>query len=288
MSTSTPPYVRYIPELQLADGEPADDITVRHLLQQTSGLPANAGGEVLASAVVLQRQLRPGRHGRGARLGDGVPRLCTRPNPRTARHDAQLRVRRARSRSWPDTGHRFWFGQPVSAVPVHREAILSAGYLISTAEDMGRYLAMYLDGGVAVDGTRVVSRSALQTMLAAGPQARLGPWADGQTSRYAMGWFVGGPWSEPATLHPGNSPDSTAMIALLPGRGLAVATLINAGHELPVPGNPAVTDRISRNAVAAALGEPTTDQPSMDLFYLLFDVVVLALSSQPGGALPGP
>lgn len=44
------PVRRYIPELRLANGQATDSITVRHLLQQTSGLPAVAGGPVLASA----------------------------------------------------------------------------------------------------------------------------------------------------------------------------------------------------------------------------------------------
>jgi CubicO group peptidase (beta-lactamase class C family) len=43
------PVRRYIPELRLADGQATDSITVRHLLQQTSGLPAVAGGPVVAS-----------------------------------------------------------------------------------------------------------------------------------------------------------------------------------------------------------------------------------------------
>lgn len=45
------PALRYVPELRLADGEATDTITVRHLLQQTSGLPGAAGGPVLASAA---------------------------------------------------------------------------------------------------------------------------------------------------------------------------------------------------------------------------------------------
>jgi len=90
-------------------------------------------------------------------------------------------------------GHRFWFGLPVASGPIHRDGLLAAGYLISTVEDLGRYLSMYLDNGVAEDGTRIVSEAALAEMLSGGPPARLGPWADGERARYAMGWMVGGP-----------------------------------------------------------------------------------------------
>ena len=136
---------------------------------------------------------------------------------------------------------------------------------------------MYLAGGVAEDGTRVVSRAALRTMLSPGPEATLGPWADGMTSRYAMGWFVGGPWTADGVFHPGNSPDSSAMLALFPDEGIAVATVVNAGHELPVPGNPALTDRMARNVVHAALGEPVPEAPSLTRLYLVFDLASLLL-----------
>jgi hypothetical protein len=97
------------------------------------------------------------------------------------------------------------------------------------------------------------------------------------SSRYAMGWFVGGPWSADATFHPGNSPDSSAMLALFPGEGTGVATVVNAGHELPVPGNPALTDRMARNVVHAALGEPVPEAPSLTRLYAGFDLVSLLL-----------
>jgi len=136
---------------------------------------------------------------------------------------------------------------------------------------------MYLAEGRAQDGTQVVSAAGLRTMLEPGPEAELGPWAGGMKSRYAMGWFVGGPWDADAIFHPGNSPDSSAMLALFPEQSMAVATLTNAGHELPVPGNPALTDSISRNVVHAALDEPLPAPPSLTNLYVLFDLVSILL-----------
>ena len=144
---------------------------------------------------------------------------------------------------------------------------------------------MYLQNGRAADGTRIVSAQGLQTMLAPGPDAQLGPWADGPPSRYAMGWFIGGPWREPALLHPGDSPDSSAMITLLPNRGIGVATLVAAGHELPVPGNPTATDRISRNVVDVVVDEPVATGTSLLSFYAVFDVLVLGLWTAAGWSL---
>ena len=67
------------------------------------------------------------------------------------------------------------------------------------------------------------------------------------------------------------------MLALFPNRNMGVVTLVNAGHELPVPGNPALTDQIARNVVHAALVEPIPDAPTLGALYLGFDLVSLLL-----------
>jgi hypothetical protein len=174
-------------------------------------------------------------------------------------------------------GTQFWFGVPRSTPALTRPALLAAGYLISTAEDLGAYLQLYLRGGRTADGRQIISTRSLQTMLTPASTAQLGSWADGASARYAMGWFIGGPWNPPLAFHSGNSPDTSAMIAVSASTSTAVATLIGASHEMPVPGNPAATDRASRNAIAAALGQPRHPGPSVRSFYIAFDLTCLAL-----------
>jgi len=292
----------YVPEFELADAQPVNDITVRHLLQQTSGLDDLAGGPLLASAaagtpLAAIAELKndelastPGgtwlyananyvlaglvvERASGMSYGDYVQREIFIPLGMT---HSSASTDPAGNDVLAD-GHRFWFGIPFATGPTRRAATLAAGYLISTAEDLGRYLTLYLADGVGPDGTRIVSAEGVRTLLKPGPEAHLGPWAQGQDSRYAMGWFVGGPWGEDAIFHPGNTPDTTTMLTLVPDRGVAVATVVNAGNELPVPGNPFIADRITRNVVHAALGQPVLDLPSMWRFYLAFDLVVLLL-----------
>jgi CubicO group peptidase (beta-lactamase class C family) len=304
------PVREYIPELAPAPGEPVDDITVRHLLQHTSGLDDLSGGTLLASAGdgTPEQAIAelgdadlgsaPGETWRyananfvlaglvverasGIPYGDFVERRIFRPLGMAHSHaDAA-----AAEEEGLTEGHRFWFGLPVATGPTALEATLAAGYLISTAEDLGRYLSMYLSDGVAPDGTRIVSSHAIDTMLSPGPDAQLGPWAEGQPSRYAMGWFRGGPWGDDVVFHPGNTPDTSTMLSFFPGRGVAVATLLNAGHELPVPGNPSVTDRVARNVIHATLGQPVPGLPSLRGFYLRFDLVVLVLVAAAGWGL---
>ena len=295
------PVRRYVPELELAPGEPVDEITVRHLLQQTSGLDDLAGGPLLASAAdgtPLQAIAElsgaglvstPGERwlyananyvlaglvvarASGLSYGDYVERRIFEPLHMAHSHVASTPA----ITDGLSSGHRFWFGLPVATEPTRRDATLAAGYLVSTAEDLGRYLAMYLAGGLVADGTRVVSADAVDTMLTPGPDAHLGPWAEGQASLYAMGWFRGGPWGQVA-FHPGNTPDTSTMLVLAPDQDMAVATVVNAGNEIPVPGNPFIADRVTRNVVHAAFDQPTAALPSVQRFYLVFDLVALAL-----------
>jgi CubicO group peptidase (beta-lactamase class C family) len=291
----------YVPELELAD-QRVDDITVRHLLQQTSGLDDLAGGPLLASAADgtpleavaelndAELTSTPGATWRYANVnyvlaGLVVERASGLDYSDYLQQEIFTPLGMTHSSASADPvgsdvladGHRFWFGVPVATEPTRREATLAAGYLISTAEDLGRYLSLYLAEGLGPDGNRIVSTQGIQTLLTGGPDASLGPWADGQESRYAMGWFVGGPWGEEAVFHPGNTPDTTTMLTLFPERGVAVAVVVNAGNELPVPGNPFIADRVTRNVVHAALGQPVEELPSMRRFYLVFDLVALLL-----------
>lgn len=299
----------YVPELKLADGQPVDDITVRDLLQQTSGLDDLAGGPLLASATdgapldsiaeleAAELASAPGEtwlyanvnyvlaglvveRASGLGYGDYVQRHIFTPLGMT---HSSATTDPAGGDALAE-GHRFWFGVPVATDPTRREATLAAGYLISTAADLGRYLSMYLAEGLSPDGTRIVSANGIRTLLSAGPDAVLGSWAQGQDSRYAMGWFVDGPWGDDAVFHPGNTPDTTTMLALDPERDTAVAVAVNTGNELPVPGNPFIADRVTRNVVHSALDQPAADLPSVWRFYAVFDLVALPLL---GGAAWG-
>ncbi len=291
----------YVPELALDDPR-VDDITVRDLLQQTSGLDDLAGGPLLASAgdgtplaaigelAGTSLTSEPGRTWRYANANYVLAGLLVERvsgDSYGAYVEREIFSPLGMAHSSADTeptgsdvladGHRYWFGVPVGTEPARRNATLAAGYVISTAADLGRYLSLYLSGGLGPDGTRIVSASSIRTLLAAGPAAVLGPWAQQQGSRYAMGWFSGGPWGEDALFHPGNTPDTTTMLALFPERDLAVAVMVGAGNELPVPGNPFIADRVTRNVVHSALDQPVPDLPSMWRFYAVFDLVALLL-----------
>jgi CubicO group peptidase (beta-lactamase class C family)/membrane protease YdiL (CAAX protease family) len=294
------PVARYVPELRLA-GDAEQRITVRQLLNQTSGIPALAGGRLLRSVGdgTLEDAVReldgtqlsapPGKQfeyananyvllglvierASGEAYGAYVERHIFEPlgmrnsfaSPEAAKA-AGLAV-----------GHRYWFGFAVAHGPTSPDAVRPAGYLMSSTADMARYLAMYLNGGV-LEGHRIISRQALETMLAPGDSGHLGRWADDQETRYAMGWFVGGPWQEPALLHPGRDPDSSAMIVLLPRQRLAVVTLANANLELPLPGGASSLQRIARGVVSLLVGEQPSTGIAFARLYVIFDATVVLI-----------
>lgn len=293
----------YVPELELA-GDSADRITVRQVLQHRSGLPLNpAGGPILkgasdGTALEALEDLRgkelssePGtemayinanyvlaglvvERASGLPYGEYVERFIFGP----LGMEHSFTDPAAAKAAGLAAGHRYIFGFSDETGPAFHSGILAAGYLMSSANDLARYLAVFLNDGVGLNGTRVLSKQGTRTLLtAAEPETTLGPWADGVESRYAMGWFVGGPWQEPAILHPGDAADSSSLLVLMPARDLGVVTLVNSSNELPVPGNPAAIPRMERNAVDALIGEPVETGTTVRTFYLIFDLVMAAL-----------
>lgn len=301
------PITRWVPELKLT-GDGAESITLGQVLAQTSGIPPLAGGPVLRSAKAgtmldaiaeldgVRLLSRPGTQFHYANAnyvlaGLAVERAAKQPfasyveehifRPLGSRcSSTSLAAAKADGLA---VGHRYWFGLVRAHGPAFSAALQPAGYLISCASDLGRYVSMLLNGGVTGSGRRLVSEKSLAIMLDPGAKTTLGPWADAAPSRYGLGWFVGGPWKERAILHPGDTPDSSSMLVLLPDRGWGVVTLLAAGHNLELPGSPDAMDLTSRNVVDALLGEPIK-QGSLTRFYAVFDLlalVLLALSGWP-------
>jgi CubicO group peptidase (beta-lactamase class C family) len=294
------PVARYVPELRLAGGAERR-ITVRQLLNQTSGIPGLAGGRLLRSVGdgTLEDVVReldgtelsapPGTqfeyaNGNYVLLGLVIERASDESYGDYIQRHIFEPLGMRNSFASPEAakaaglavGHRYWFGFAVAHGPTSPDAVRPAGYLMSSAADMARYLAMYLNGGV-LEGRRIVSREALETMLEPEAAGHLGPWADQQETRYAMGWFVGGPWQTPALLHPGRDPDSSAMIVLLPRQRLAVVTLTNASLELPLPGGASSLQRIARGVVSLLVGEQPSTGIGFTRFYVIFDAAVVLI-----------
>jgi CubicO group peptidase (beta-lactamase class C family) len=159
------------------------------------------------------------------------------------------------------SGYIFALGQPVKAddLPYPR-ALLPVGYIISTADDMGRYAAAMLGKGPAV-----ISATGLAELHR--PQAIVQGVSAGQ---YAFGWFVDKMAGQTLVWHSGDVPNFHGNLTLAPESGWGVVLLFNVNSAVDKRG----IDTAAFEAMGILLGhEPgslATPQLSMQGMYPIF------------------
>ena len=245
------PVVQYIPWFRVADEEASAEITVRHLLNHTSGLSTKTGrsfqgnGDTTGSALEQAvRELRTvelteavGEVHQYSTIGYSVLGLIVQtvseqPYERYVQEHIfdPLEMRTSftskadAERHGLAAGHRYWFGWPAAADEPYNRGLLPAGFLISSAEDMAHYVTAQLDEGryddVAVlspSGTAALHRAAVST-----PETG---------TSYGMGWFVGDVNDVPAVFHQGETFNYHANIVLIPRSNQGVVVLMNAENS---------------------------------------------------------
>jgi len=296
------PVQRYIPWFRVADPEASAEITVRHLLNQTSGLTERAGrGATLAAGMhPLEPAVRalattglarsPGAAfeysnpnyttlGLVVEMAAGEPfeaYLKTRIFEPLSMHHTYTAVEDAR-RGGLASGYRYWFGFPVASGTAPHGSTVPTGGIISTAEDMSRYLAMYQGGG-RYHGQVVLSAAGIAEMMRPGPPAKRGAFAG---AGYGMGWFTG-PWGGgDASYHPGDEPGAHAGMALVPHGNWGVVVLFNVGlHGGALPGLLAI-----EQSVTGMVAGGTVRDTGIGGFYAAFDAAVAAALAAEGWSL---
>ena len=231
------PVRTYLPWFAVADEAASAQITVAHLLHHTSGLsdagfltilPEDASIEDAVRALKTAQLTAPiGTRQQYFNLGyvvladivetvsgqsyadyiqehifDPLQMTHTYTDPALAKQDGLSQ------------GYSRFFGFTVPARQPAPTYELSAGYIISTAEDMTHFtLAMNNDGVYA--GTRVLSVQWMRELF----KPVLG---------YGMGWFV-----TPGHIsHGGANETFKTFVDLYPGRGLGIVLLINQGYMI--------------------------------------------------------
>ena len=246
------PVQRYLPWFRVADDKASAEITVRHLLNQTSGLSTKTGrtfqGNGDTSDTALEQAVRKladvelsaavgSKHQYStvnySVLGLIVQTVAGQSYERyvQARIFDPLLMRNSytsEDTAKPQglaTGHNYWFGRPREADEPYNRGLVPAGFLISSAEDMTHYLISQLNGGryqgrsvLSPDGTRELQRPAVET-----------PEAD---TSYGMGWFVGPVNEIPAVHHQGETFNFHANVVLVPQSQRGVVVLMNAENSL--------------------------------------------------------
>lgn len=275
------PAQRYVPWFRVADPDAPAQITVRHLLNQTSGLPNSIGGIILAdfdtSPGAAERQARelatvslahtPGTtweysNSNYQLLGLIIEAASGQPYADYVQEHIFTPLGMHHTCAWPGpakreglaVGHCYWFGVPVAApdMPVPLGAVAGGG-LASTAEDLARFMIALLNGG-RVGDVQVLSSAGVEEMQRGVADINAMGLSLGQ---YGMGWFVEVMGRTKVVSHGGTLPDFGSFMALLPQQDKGIVLLFNACHFWM---NPILTES-GMCAAALLAGEPPPQIP---------------------------
>lgn len=250
------PVQRYLPWFRVADPQASAQMTVRHLLNQTSGIPTTPG---LVNLGNLDR--RPGAAERQVRALSKVK--LTRPvgarfeYSNTNYDILGLIVETASRESYSDhvqrqifdalemhhsyvskavaqrdrlaAGHTYWFGFPIPIPDLDIPcSALASGQLIASAEDMAHYLIAHLNGG-SYGGKHVLSEAGIAELTRGAAE-----WIEMGASLgyYGMGWVSQETGGVRIVSHSGTVPDFAAFMALIPMQKKGVVLLFNANHAM--------------------------------------------------------
>ena len=289
------PVQRYLPWFRVADPVASARITLRHLLYQTSGLPASACSTDQVTmtleqfvrslgTVVLDRPVGSRYEYCSANydvLGLIVQTVSGQPYGTYVQqhifaplqmHDSFASEPEAR-RDGLAQGYRWLFGVPapfdyysLSAVP--------AGFLVSSAEDMAHYLVAQMNGGRFGSAT-VLSPTGIATMHAPAVALTEGV----ETGSYGMGWNNGTLAGIPAIWHDGAEPNVSTRLLIEPQTHWGAILLVNANNFIPVDGANSALTSLEAGVTRLLAGQAPQASMSLTTLYLIIDGVLVVLSA---------
>ena len=224
------PVQRYVPDFRLADPVASAQITVRHLLLHTSGLPVTAcdtrvDAQTLAEYVTELQTVQlaapvGARHiycsgnynilGRiietvsGESYASYIQRHLFTPLQMQHSYTAEQAARQ----DGLAQGYQWFFGL---TIPVHfpfNPSQLPSGFLIASAEDMTHFLIAQLNGG-RYGASTVLSAEGTAAMQAPGVATGAG------AGSYGLGWVNRSLGGIPTIQHSGDHPDFHALLLIL-------------------------------------------------------------------------
>lgn len=279
------PVRQYLPWFKLADEPASAAITVRQVLNHTSGIPTEAGGESVVinntAPDALELQVRslnrfapahtPGTAYEYANANYQIAGLIVQTvsgesyEAYVQRHifdplemENSYPSKAAAEKHGLALGYRYWFGLPIPAydMPYPRGCVPS-GYLISTAEDLAHALIAHMNAG-KYNGKLILSPQGIATLH----QPVLG--------NYAMGWaFYDGLLS-----HNGAIPEFGSQMLIDPQRRLGVVVLFNVNNLMASGQLYALVFNVYRLAIGQA---PSSPPANTAFIFTLLGVAVLVV-----------
>jgi CubicO group peptidase (beta-lactamase class C family) len=245
------PIVDVLPELRLADPDVTKKVTMRHLLTHTSGVDGDVftdtgRGDDCLEKYVAQLSDVAQNHPLGATwsycnsgfslAGRVIEKLTGGTWDEAVRTRIVGPLGLKRTVTLPEEAllHRAAVGHvdgpdgpmraPVWQLP---RSLGPAGLITATTSDLLGFARMHLAGGVAPDGSRVLSEASVAAM--ASFQADL-PDKYILGDSWGIGWIRFGWDGRRLVGHDGNTIGQAAFLRVLPEAGLAVALLTNGGN----------------------------------------------------------
>ncbi|HYG84435.1 MAG TPA: serine hydrolase domain-containing protein [Verrucomicrobiae bacterium] len=285
------PVQTYVPEFRLADTTATSKITVRQLLNQTSGLPTQAGylglynrSISLAGSLKTLNEVElvsePGKEFNYSNSNYTILGLIIERVAGVSYGDymqEHIFAPLAMSHTFTDTriaknngmakGYTNWFGLKIPFEDTLAPAVIPEGGIISSAEDMSHYMIALLNDGV-FRGTRILSSSSIAHLLA--PTVNTPNISMLNVNAYAMGWGVGTIGNTKIISHDGDTQNFHANIGLLPEEKKGIAVLV--GENATLLG---LSDTYKSVTSYIVEGKIPTISHTFRIFYLVFDVIVI-------------
>ena len=267
------PIQRYLPWFRVADLDASAQMTVRHLLNQTSGFSF-----MISQLILAELDNRPDATERQVRALSGlktnpvgekweycnvnynilglIVETCSGEsyadyiqnhifNPLQMSHSYSSKA--TAQQNGLAKGHRHWFSFPFPApdLPVPLGS-LPSGQLISTAEDIAHYLIAHINEGrfgnmqiLSADGIDELHRGVAEVTFMGTSKGK-----------YGMGWFDIDMGQTKTFSHGGNVPDFSAYMALVPEQEKGMVMLLNADPY----GLPMITEELGLGVTALLAG----------------------------------
>lgn len=299
------PVQHYIPWFRVADEAASAQITVRHLLYQTSGLSTKTGrsfqGSSDTSDGALEQAVRKlstveltgpvGMTHQYSTVNYSVLGLIVQTvsgqsyetyiqehifDPLQMNHSFTSQTE-AQSQGFA-TGYHYAYGMPMPVDLPHNRGLLPAGYLISSAEDMTHYLIAQLNDGKYKDAALLSQDGMIETHNPAVPT--------GVTDTfYGMGWFVGPINGIPAVHHDGETFNFDANMILLPESQQGIVVLINGENSMDLLFGTARIADISQGIASLLTGGEPPSPPANTSVWVIYSVLIGLIIVQVVGVL---